>query len=292
MDISVIIINFRTPQLTKACVESVEKVFKNSSYTYEVVVVDNCSNDGRFEELNALQSDTVRVYETPKNGGFGYGNNFGVARSSGEYIFFLNSDTILYPNVIEEMLTCMKNDEKLGALTCYMEDGERFPLVVSHKFENAKTLFLQTVIKPLTPKFFLRKRAELYQAKQAEGIIPCDWVSGAGMLMPRRVFEEVGGWNETFFMYMEDEELCLRIHKAGYEVGVYPKMGLQHLIGRSGGSAFVAYEQYKSKIIYYRLVNKKDKRLVKKLLFMQAKQYMKHLPKQERKDVIKRLKEV
>jgi len=292
MDISIVIINFRTPELTKACVCSVGNVFKNSIYTYEIILVDNYSNDGHFVELQNLESDTIHVYQTPKNGGFGYGNNFGVAHSCGEYVFFLNSDTVLYPTIIEEMLSYMKSHNKCGALTCYMEDGEKAPLVVTHSFENTKTLFLQTIIKPLVPKFLQRKRAELYQTKKMEEVIPCDWVSGAAMLMPRNVFEQVGGWNELFFMYMEDEELCFRLHKAGYDVGLYPKMGLQHLIGKSGGSAFVAYEQYRSKILYYRLVNKKDKWIIKKLLFNQARQYMKHLSKKERKDVIKRLKEV
>ena len=292
MDISIIIINFRTPQLTKECVESVERVFENSQYTHEVILVDNYSNDGHFEELKSLGNDTVHIYETPKNGGFGYGNNFGVARSSGDYLFFLNSDTILYPVVIEEMLAYMKTNEACGALTCYMEDGEKAPLVVTHNFENAKTLFLQTIIKPLVPKFLQRKRAARYQSKQTDGFALCDWVSGAAMLMPRAAFEKVGGWNEIFFMYMEDEELCFRLHEAGYVVGLYPKMGLQHLIGRSGGSAFVAYEQYRSKILYYRLVNGKDRWVIKKLLFLQAKQYMKHLPKQEQEDVLRRLKEV
>ena len=292
MDVSIVIINYRTPDLTKACIHSIEEVLKTSSYSYEVILVDNFSNDGKFEELKKLENDRVHVYESPRNGGFGYGNNWGVARSCGEYVFFLNSDTILYPAVFEEMLGYMKSNAKVGAMTCYMEDGQKAPLVVTHSFENTKTLFLQTIVKPLTPKFLQRKRAALYQAKRVDSVVSCDWISGAAMLMPRKVFDEVGGWNEMFFMYMEDEELCLRLHDAGYEVCLYPKIGLQHLIGQSGGSAFVAYEQYRSKILYYRSVNKKDKWLIKKLLFMQAKQYMKHLSKTEKKEVIKRLKEV
>lgn len=292
MDLSIIVINYRTPDLSIACVKSIKESLKNSAYKYEIVLIDNCSKDGSLEKLKCLECDNVYVYETKKNGGFAYGNNFGVARSSGDYVFFLNSDTVLYPNVLEEMLSYMKENSSCGALTCCMEDGKNEPLVVTHKFESLKTLFLQTIVKPLTPKFIRKKRAEIYQNKNTSEIVICDWLCGAALLMPRKVFDQVGGWDETFFMYMEDEELCLRIHNAGYQVSLFPKIGLQHLVGKSGGSAFVAYEQYRSKIIYFRDVCKKYNKFMEKLLFIQAKAYMKKLPKKERKEVLKKLKEV
>ena len=292
MDVSIIIVNYRTPELTKNCIRSIEKVFDGAVYQYEVILVDNCSNDGRFSELKELESENVHVYETLKNGGFGYGNNYGVKRALGEFVFFLNSDTILYPSTIIEMICFMRENRDVGALTCYMEDGDKFPLVVSHAFESFKTLFVQTRIKPLIPKFLKRIRAERYQSRTEVEALDVDWVSGAGMLMPKSVFDEVGGWNEMFFMYMEDEELCYRVHKAGYRVALYPKMGIQHLIGQSGGSAFVAYEQFKSKILYFRLVYQKDSKSIRRLLFAQAKKYMKALPKEERNSVLKKLKEV
>lgn len=292
IDVSIIVVNFRTYGFTKNTVNSAYEVMKNSNYTYEIIVVDNFSQDGSFEKLQILENDNIKVFETDKNGGFGYGNNYGVEKSEGRYLFFLNSDTILYSDILPEMLFYMDRNKNVGALSCLMEDGKYVPLVVGHSFENARTLFVQTIIKPLIPMWLKKRRGERSHVAMKGCVAEYDWVSGAAILIPRKVFNKVGGWNKVFFLYMEDEELCYRIRQAGYRIQVYPKVGLQHFVGKSGGSAFVAYEKYKSEIIYFKMTMKRNSWFINQLLYIQAWQYMRKIDRKTKRKVIKKLRSI
>ena len=292
MTLSIIIVNYKTPKLTSECVASVHRVLAHAPFSYEVVVVDNHSNDGCFSSLATLNDKKTIVIETDRNGGFGYGNNRGVELSHGEYLFFLNSDTILYNNTIIKMLEAMMNDSQIGIMGCFMHDGNMIPLVSAHRFENTKTLFLQTVIKPILPKFIKNKRGNQFTASSSKSIKEYDWVTGAAMLMPRIVFDAVGGWNEDYFLYMEDEEFCYRIHKLGYKVTLFPEFGLQHFVSMSGGSAFSTFERYKSKLKYFDEMDPKHSALNRYLLLLQAKQYMRGFTRTEKITAINQLKEL
>lgn len=291
MDLSIVIVNFKTPKLCENCIDSIRETMGGSNYTYEVILVDNHSDDGQFARLKKLDCDNVHVYETECNGGFGYGNNYGVQRSCGRLLFFLNSDTLLYPDVLPRMIRAMEQDNSIGAMSCLMVDGNNDSLVVGHAFENTKTLFMQTIIKPITPAFIQKRRGERFSNQSGDALREVDWVSGAGLLISRVLFDAIGGWNEQFFMYMEDEELCYRVHQKGHKCVIFHEKGIQHLVGKSGGSAFSSYERYKSKIIYFRLTDSEHFGVNRILLFIQAKHYMRHLSKKERNNVIRRLKE-
>jgi len=276
IDLSIIILNFRTLELTQNCVRSVRLALSNFKGSYEVIVVDNASGDGSYEALQVLEDQNCSVFLSPKNGGFAYGNNFAAARAKGEYLFFLNSDTILYSEVLPSMLRCMQEDPSIGAMSCLMEDGEGVPLVTGHAFENFRTLFLQSIVKPLLPEplyhLYRRKKTTVHLENATK---EADWVSGAALLMKRSLFEKIGGWNENFFMYMEDEELCWCIRKEGFSCEVYSALGLKHLVGKSGGSRKVILERYKSGILYFQIMDKKPMWFLKILLLLQAKRDLK-----------------
>ena len=171
---------------------------------------------------------------------------------------------------------------------CLMKDGDNNPLVTAHKFENTRSLFLQTIVKPLVPKIIKKSRGTHFVLSQNE-VNDCDWVSGAALLIPRNVFQMINGWNEKYFLYMEDEELCYRVKQKGYKITLYPAFGLQHLISQSGGSSFSAFERYRSKLMFYYTIDKKFYWFNRILLFIQANQYMANLPKIERQKVMKKL---
>lgn len=291
IDISIIIVNYRTSNLTIECVESIEQVLKDETIKYEIIIVDNHSEDGEIDRLKKLEKKNIKVLETAYNGGFGYGNNYGVSKANGRYLFFLNSDTILYPTILCEMYKNIVNNVDVGIISCLMEDGDGTPLVVAHSFENVKSLFIQTIVKPLVPEFIKKYRGKRNHKSYTGKIAECDWVSGAAMLMPKELFLNVGGWNEKFFMYMEDEELCYRVKKIGYKVKIYPKIGVKHFVGKSGGTPFVAYEKYKSAKIYFDLMQQKMNKFINVLIYIQAWNYMKGIQWSQRKDVIKKLKE-
>lgn len=288
IELSVIIVNFRTLNLTTDCVKSVQAALQDK-LQYEIIIVDNFSEDDSFIHLCELECEEIHVIETERNGGFGYGNNRGVEIAKGKYLFFLNSDTILFPEVLPNMIQKMRSDQTIGIMSCGMVDGDKHSLIVAHSFETQKSLFIQTIIKPLTPRILQK----IYRRKVAEtsGLYEADWVSGAALLISSDVFTKAGGWNEKYFMYMEDEELCYRVKEMGMKVVLYPDIGLIHLVGSSGGSAFSAYQRYKSKLIYYSFVYKKDRFLIRILLYIQAWSYMKRVSIKDKLEVIRKLKE-
>lgn len=269
MDLSIIIINYRTFNLTRDCIKSVHEKLEDENLNYEIIVVDNDSQDGSYEQLLNLEDNKTFVYKTEKNGGFGYGNNYGVNNSRGEFLLFLNSDTLVYNNVFKQMMDYIKKHNDFGALTCLMDDGNKIPLVVGHPFETKKTLFIQTFIKPLVPDFIKKTRAK-YNHSLINDVTVCDWISGSCLLMKKDLFLSVGGWNETFFMYMEDEYLCKSISNRGYKIGIYPLLGIQHLVGKSGGSYFSIYQKYRSEILYFCQTYGYRSKLIGIMIYLQA----------------------
>ena len=288
MDVSIIIINYRTAELTISAVEAVRNALENS-ISYQIIIVDNNSKDGSIDKLMTLRNQNTIVIETEYNGGFGYGNNIGAGYATGKYLFFLNSDTILSPCVLEKMIRYIERTPSTGILSCHMVDGNRTPLVVGHSFENLFTLFRQTIVKPVIPKIIHHWRGRLAHEKRKGETITADWVSGAALLMSSRLFHKVGGWCEDYFMYMEDEDLCRRVRHMGYNVEVYNSVGLVHLVGKSGGSEFVAREKYKSAIKYFRKYRAKGYYWIKILLLIQSWFYVKNMNFMGRVNLIKKL---
>ena len=121
MNISIIIVNYRTPDLTQACIDSIYTHTKGVDF--EVIVVDNCSMD---ESVNRLSKDhRIKLIVSPRNGGFGYGNNLGMKAAQGKYFFLLNSDTLLVNNAIKEFYDYAESHDSKTLYGCYLigDDG-------------------------------------------------------------------------------------------------------------------------------------------------------------------------
>lgn len=286
MLLSIIIVNYRTKNLTGQCVKSIADSLRIKDY--EIIVVDNNSQDGSYEYLLSLESEAVKIIQTPSNGGFAYGNNIGVSQAKGEYLFFLNSDTILKGNILEEMLYEFQYNRGLGALSCKAVNGEGSVIASGHGFSNIKTLFLQTLVKPYLPKklynYLINKSVNKYNRSR---LCYCDWLCGAAILTKKDIFNESGRWNEEYFMYMEDEELCRKIKALGYEVAVYNRIGIVHFVRGSGSnSPQVLYEMMKSKLIYFKKYENRHFKLIKLLLVKQTKQLSKNCDVKDRTRII------
>lgn len=276
LKLSIIIINYRTPELTMACVHSVHNALADWPESYEVIIVDNGSGDGSAKALTCLEDERTHLYISERNGGFGYGNNLGSSKARGEYLFFLNSDTLLLPDVLPEMVAYMQaNQHSAGTMTCQMVDGEDHLLVTGHAFENAVTLVKQVLIKPLLPQWLYHLTRKQVALSSRSDVAEADWVSGAGLLIPRKLFYAIGGWNEQFFLYMEDEELCRCVKQHGYKNLVFPRIGIRHLVGKSGGSLTSISERYKSSVLYFSITKEKHSKLIRRLLLLSARRSIK-----------------
>lgn len=245
MKLSIIIVNYKTYILTKQTIESV--VYNQYLFDYEIILVDNASKDESIEALSKDFKDLVlenrlKIIENEENLGFAKANNIGIKNANGKYILLLNSDTVVAENNLECCLKEMEKDKEIGALGCkvVLEDG-RLDHACKRGFPTPKaSLYYFLKLDKKNPLKYGQYDA-LHLKEDEEGEV--DALMGAFMLMPKKVLDEVGVLDETFFMYGEDIDLCYRIKQAGYKIMYYPKV---HIIHYKGGSS----KKRRTKIIY------------------------------------------
>jgi hypothetical protein len=236
MDLSIIITSFNTKKLLTDCISSIKKHTKGIDY--EIIVIDNASSDGSAEAAKSLGA---KIIKNSKNLGFAKANNQGVKAAIGKFILFLNTDTLIDTNLLSEMVDWMNKNEKVGVASCALKNKDGSIQATGGYFPTLIRVFswmtiqdfplVDKVIKPFHPlhsKSGFSRGEDFYASKKE-----LDWVTGAFLLTRNDVLGEVGGWDETFFMYVEETELCFRIKKEGYKVWYLPKWSITHFGGGS-----------------------------------------------------------
>lgn len=237
----IITVNYKTPDMTIECLESLAPQVRAGSVSSEVVVVDNCSDDGSVEKIRgAIRerfSDFASLIAAPENGGFAYGNNLGIrpaleSTAPPDYFFLLNPDTLARPGCLEEMVRFMDARPSAGIAGARIESqgghvqhsAFRFPTVIG-ELERGMSLGLLTRL--------LDRWVEVPPIPTETS--RTDWVSGAAMLIRRQVIESVGLMDERYFLYYEEVDFCLRAHRAGWSCWYVPKSIVIHRAGASTG---------------------------------------------------------
>lgn len=229
MDVSIIIINYNTFQLTADCIRSVIQFTTGGNF--EIILVDNASTEcdaenflKEFPELMLVKSDV--------NGGFAKGNNLGIQHASGEYILLLNSDTILTEDSTFKCLNYLKGYEKGGVVGCRMVFPGGTIQHTARRFRSIKweLLDLFRFIPMLMP---YKKRARLMLGKyfKCDENVECDWVSGAFLMFKKEILDKLPNQklDERFFMYGEDQLWCEQMKRLGYQVLFYSETTIIHL---------------------------------------------------------------
>lgn len=217
MHFSIIIVNYNTEKLTRNCLDS---VFLNCDKTdFEIIVVDNDSSDGSARMLESEFGDRIKIIKNKINQGFGPANNQGAQIAQGEYLFFLNSDTFVKNNILKPLKDVLDSDNKIGIISPKLisEDGQEQERAYG-EFPNLLSVILEKFEKPPIIK---------------KDLFETDWVSGAALITRKDIFEKIGGFDEDFFMYFEDIDLCKRVKDAGFKIAVYPGVSVTHLCGQS-----------------------------------------------------------
>ena len=224
-DVTVSIVNTSNRELLLACLESLEEDRARRRAAVEVVVLDNASDDGSVEAVRQ-RFPGVRVIAQRHRAGFGANHNTVIRSSEGRYVYVLNDDTTSDDWGFDRMVSYLDDHPEVGALgpRLVYPDGRlqasawRFP-TPSVAVVGALTLGKVGVV-------------------QSSGARPrrVDWVMGAALLVPRRVLDEVGLFDEGFFIYSEETDLCLRIARAGYDVRYFPEVTVVHHVGQTGAS--------------------------------------------------------
>ncbi len=239
MDLSIIIVNYRTYHLTRQTIKSI--IEKEHAFSYQISVVDNASGDGSLEKLQEdfkLQEETglIKFIASSENKGFAYANNLAMIQSKSRYVLLLNSDTVVVEDCLEKCLEFMENDKKIGALGCkvVLPNG-KLDKACRRSFPDVKVSFYRMI--GLSRLFPQSKRFNRYNLEYLDenGIYEVDSLVGAFMLVPCRVIDDVGLLDESFFMYGEDIDWCYRIKKAGWKVIYYGKAHIIHYKGASSG---------------------------------------------------------
>ncbi|MGA9362798.1 MAG: glycosyltransferase family 2 protein [Bacteroidota bacterium] len=247
MSVSVIFVNHNGLERTRNAIKSVRK----SSPQSESVVVDNNSTDGSVECLRREFSD-VRLLPLSENRGFGAGSNKGADVALGEFLFFLNSDTVLTEDTPILLATMMQGNPYIGVCGPRVVIGDdSFQL----SFGSDPSLLNEWKLRGM------RKRLQRSDASVQAEFEPrysatreVDWVTGAALMIRRDVFQKVGGFDETFFMYFEDADLCRRVRKLGLKVLYVPSTKIIHFGGDKGlrPESKIALEYRRSQLHYYR----------------------------------------
>lgn len=234
MELSVIVISHNTCELLDDCLQSIYAA-QSPAGGLEVIVVDNASADGSPEMVAAKYPDT-RLITNATNLGFATANNQGSAVARGEYLLFLNSDTIVRRNALAQPLAYLRANERVGALTVRLvyPNGERDP--DNHRgFPTPWNAFCH--FSGLSRVFPSRKSLNGYYRnyEDFDTIHPVPVIAGSYMMMPRFLDRQLGGWDETYFFYGEDIDYCYRIREAGYDITYYPLVEVVHHKGASSG---------------------------------------------------------
>lgn len=230
MDVSVIIVNYNTLELTKNTIDSV--IEKTKELNYEIILVDNASIDGSVEFFEKEYKNKIVLIKNNENLGFGKANNKGAKVAKGKYIFLLNSDTLLINNAIKILFDFMEKYKRTGICGGNLYTQELEP---THSYREKITSPLTEFNQYLNPivrikKFFYKKRNDFNYTNKNLNI---GYVIGADLMISKELFLKVGGFDEKIFMYYEDVELCYRVKKQGLKIYNVPLAKIIHLEGKS-----------------------------------------------------------
>ncbi|MFD0869516.1 glycosyltransferase family 2 protein [Paenibacillus residui] len=252
MDLSIIILNYNTCELTLKALRSVYA--SRTGYQFEVILIDNASSDSSVEKIRE-EFPQVQLIENQENVGFAIANNQGMRIAAGRYILLLNSDTIVQTDTLEIMVRFMDEHPDVGASGCkvILPDGSLdkacrrgFP-TLSASFYYA---FGISKLFPHVPRFNQYQLGYLNPDEE----YPVDCLVGAFMLVRRKAIDEVGLLDEQFFMYGEDVDWCYRIKQAGWTNYYYPKTHIIHYKGASSRKRplKIVYEFHRAMYLFHR----------------------------------------
>ena len=239
-----IVVSYRSATTLRGCVESLAAVPQ-----VRVTVVDNASPDDSVATIADLD---VQIVRAPRNGGFSYGCNLGAARAAAPYLLFVNPDARIGSAALELLIETLREHPESGLVAPRIldEDGSlafslrRFPALPS---TFAQALFLHRLWPRANWTDELIRDTGTYERPGTH-----DWVSGACMLVRRSAFEAIGGFDEGFFLYCEDTDLCRRLWQAGHTVRFVPGATVEHVGGASSGVGETQAIAARSRVTYAR----------------------------------------
>lgn len=230
MKLSIIIINYKTPQLTIDCINSIKRYETDTNY--EIIVLDNHSQDNSLAQIKKAHPSIIAL-KSDKNLGFAGGNNLAVSHATSEYLLFLNSDTYLTKPFLNKLIAFYESKTDAGMIGPRIRNRDQSVQTSVFKFPSLRhvlceCLFLCTLF-PNNPHVGDYRNFNYFQTG------PVDFVSGACFLIKHTLFKEANGFDARFFMYVEESDLAYRLHQKGYRHYFWADGDIVHLGGASSG---------------------------------------------------------
>ena len=267
MDLTVAIVSYNAKEELAACLESLWASTRLDSF--EVIVADNASTDGTVEML-VDRFPRVRILASPENLGFGRASNLCWHEAKSSLVLFLNSDTVVSDRALDRLVELARERPEAGAIgpRLLYPDGE-----IQMSF-GAMPGIASEVLQKLWNAGYARGKGPLRSAvrRRYARERTVDWVSAACLLTRRDTLETVSGFDENFFLYSEDIDLCARIRATGARILFTPEVEIVHLLGRSVAKNRdrVVYESHRSRLYFYQKHHRSLEVLLLKL-YMAAK---------------------
>jgi len=243
MSLIIGIVNYNTKKSLKKCIDSILR--NPPRCDYRIVVVDNNSKDGSKNFLKKVQKENIKTIFNNKNRGFGTACNQIVKSQKSSYVLFLNPDVEITKNSIDKLIDFLKKNGKTGVATgkLLFSDGSlqlscrKFPTILRTLFGRESTL------RKIFPNNNVSREFLMTDFDYNKIQFP-DHVRGAVMLFKTKVFKRIGGFDEKFFLFFEDTDICLRLKRMGYQIVYLPEAIFYHSLGES-----TKKEKIKTKII-------------------------------------------
>lgn len=237
-----VILNYRTPELTLKATKAALR--EMGGLSGEIIIVDNDSQDGSFELIakalieNGWDKDSmVRILQSGHNGGFGAGNNVALRAglSNGEqpdFVYILNSDAWPEPGAIRVLQGFLLANPKTGMVGSYVQGNDGAPHSTAFRFPSIAGEFEGAVRTGIFSRLLKDSIVALPMPKTDTKV---DWVAGASLMMQRKMLDEIGLFDETFFLYFEETDLCRRAANAGWSTVYVPESAVTHIGSASTG---------------------------------------------------------
>ena len=241
MNVCAVIVNYRSSETAIETITTLYQEFSQIEYAH-IIIIDNDSNDGSFEKINNLiqtnnWQPTVKIIATGRNGGFGAGNNVGIRAalaidSPPEFFYLINPDAIPEKGSIQKLIDHLEKNPKTGIASGSIKrpNGKQqistftFPNIIDECLKGFSIGFLRRIFnKYLVADKIIHKTCEV------------DWVSGACFMIRASVFKDIGCFDERFFLYFEEIDLCHRAKNAGWRIQHVADCGVIHICGVATG---------------------------------------------------------
>ena len=245
MKISIVIATYNSEKFILDCLSSIEEA--TQAIPHEILIIDNNSHDKTKKRIRQ-HSELITLIENPGNYGFARAVNLGIAKSCGEFCLLMNPDIIVKSKDLSPLIQFMEQNPKVGICGCKLLNLDDSLQFSKGSFSTLPATLFRVV---------LPRRMRKYHLWGYDKVGKCEWVTGAFMLIRREVIDQMGGFDENYFLYYEDMDYCRKAQLRGWETFFFHSIEAYHLsphaISRKGNQ--IEREIRKSRLYYFRKNN-------------------------------------